>query len=164
MERIWAPWRSAYITGKEEKEGGCVLCNHSRAEKQVWRERGILYRDDHAYVVLNKYPYTGGHLMVVPHRHVKSPLALERDEYTSVTLLLRDAIDKVEQAFTPHGLNVGMNLGRPAGAGIEQHCHFHVVPRWNGDTNFMSVLSDMRVVSQSLMETYDVLKPFFEPE
>ncbi len=184
MKRIWAPWRSAYVTGtvKEEtskegtnKEGGnsvekdmaekgCVLCAHAEAPENEHRECGVIYQGDHCYVVLNRYPYTGGHIMIVPNRHVNDPSALDKTEYIELTLLVRDSIDKVREAFKPDAVNVGMNLGRSAGAGIDQHIHFHVVPRWNGDTNFMSVLSDTRVISQSLLEAYDILKPFFKKE
>lgn len=162
MEHIWAPWRSVYIKGKEPVDEGCVLCAHFAARQSEHRDRGVLFKNEYGYVVLNRYPYTGGHVMVVPHRHVPTPLDLSDEEYGGLSALLRSSIQKVQQAFKPHGMNVGMNLGRPAGAGIDQHCHFHVVPRWNGDTNFISVVSDMRVVSQSLLETYDVLKPCFE--
>jgi len=179
MKRIWAPWRSAYVTGKDDEgadkaakkavgadkaEQGCVLCAHAEAYENEHRERGIVYRGDHCYVVLNRYPYTGGHVMIVPNRHVNDPSALDKTEYIELTLLVRDCIAKVRKAFNPDGVNVGMNLGRSAGAGIDQHIHFHVVPRWNGDTNFMSVLSDARVISQSLLEAYDILKPFFTKE
>jgi ATP adenylyltransferase len=162
MKRIWAPWRSAYVTATEEPEPGCVLCNRAKAPHEKHRELGILTVEEHAYVVQNRYPYTGGHLLVAPVRHVSTLLALEEPEYVALMLLLRKSIAKVEAAFAADGINVGMNLGRTAGAGIDRHCHFHIVPRWNGDTNFMSVLADVRVISQSLMETYDKLAPLFE--
>lgn len=179
MKRIWAPWRSAYVTGKDEEgadkagknlvqkdktEQGCVLCAHAKAPGNEHKERGVIYQGDHCYVVLNRYPYTGGHIMIVPNRHVNDPSTLDKTEFIDFSLLVRDSIEKVREAFKPDAVNVGMNLGRSAGAGIDQHIHFHVVPRWNGDTNFMSVLTDTRVISQSLLEAYDILKPFFPKE
>jgi ATP adenylyltransferase len=162
MERIWAPWRSKYITGQDEPEHGCVLCHYAGAEKKRHAELGVLTVEEHAFVVQNKYPYTGGHLLISPVRHVSSPLGLNTEEYTALMDLLRRSIECVEQAFTPDGVNVGMNLRQAAGAGIDKHCHFHIVPRWSGDTNFMSVLADIRVVSQSLKETYEQLAPLFK--
>ena len=162
MKRIWAPWRSTYITATDEREPGCVFCNRAAAPQEKRRELGIVAVEKHGYVVQNRYPYTGGHLLVVPIHHVSTPLDLDEEQYTALTHLLRGSIAKIEQAFSPDGINVGMNLGRSAGAGIDQHCHFHIVPRWNGDTNFMPVLSDVRVISQSLLEIYDKLAPLFQ--
>ena len=162
MLHLWAPWRAGYILGTDEREDGCILCNRATAAPEDWKRLLVLGHTEHAFVMLNKYPYTGGHLMVVPKRHVSRPTELAPDEYEDLNGLLRRAISVLEDAFRPHGLNVGMNLGRVAGAGIHDHIHWHVVPRWNGDTNFMPVISDVRVVSQSLEAVYDALAPYFE--
>ena len=162
MLKIWAPWRAGYILGTDEEEEGCILCNRIQAPKEEWRRLGVLHRSEHAIVMLNKYPYTGGHVMVVPRRHVSRPYDLPDEEYVDLSDLLRTTIRILEDVLSPHGLNVGMNLGRVAGAGIDDHIHWHVVPRWAGDTNFMPVIADVRVVSQSLEQVYDTLLPAFQ--
>ncbi len=161
MLHIWAPWRSGYILGSDEAEEGCILCNRASAAPRDWERLLVLASSAHSFVMLNKYPYTGGHIMVVPKRHVSRPFELPHEEYEDLQEVLRRSINLLEEALKPHGLNVGMNLGRVAGAGIEDHIHWHVVPRWNGDTNFMPVLADVRVVSQSLEEVYRALAPRF---
>lgn len=162
MKHIWAPWRSAYILGTEEPEKGCILCNRATCEPDRMRELGVLFRSEQAYVMLNKFPYTGGHLMVVPNRHTADLDELPREEYLDLMELVRLSRRVLTRAFSPHGFNIGINLGRVAGAGIDDHLHVHLVPRWNGDNNFMPVLSDTRVVSQSLEAVYDALAPLFE--
>lgn len=157
MERLWAPWRTAYILGREPEEEGCVLCNRSKAPPSERRELGVLRVDSLAYVIQNRYPYNGGHLMVVPVRHASSPLDLDEEEYAALNELVRVALGALDEALAPHGYNIGMNLGRVAGAGIADHCHIHIVPRWNGDTNFMPVLGETKVISEALNATYDRL-------
>jgi ATP adenylyltransferase len=160
MKQLWAPWRMTYVTGEDREESaGCIFClNESRDED---RTRLILHRGEHAFVVMNKYPYTNGHLMVVPYRHCSSPDVLNEAEVLEMHRLLVLCRKVLEEAITPDGFNVGMNLGRAAGAGIEDHLHLHIVPRWKGDTNFMPVFAEVRVIPQHLEATYDILHRAF---
>jgi len=145
-----------YVTGEDSAESpGCIFCpDDDRSED---RSRLILYRGDHAFVLMNKYPYTNGHLMVVPYRHSADLEALEEAEILEMHRLLVLCRKILEETMAPDGFNIGVNLGRAAGAGIEAHLHLHIVPRWKGDTNFMPVFADVRVIPQHLEETYDVL-------
>ncbi len=156
MERLWAPWRYQYVKSAAEGSGECIfveLPNQSDDEKNL-----ILFRGKHAFVILNAYPYTSGHLMVAPYQHTASFADLSDDEHLEIQNLITKSIEWLTEAFKPHGFNIGVNLGRAAGAGIEDHLHWHVVPRWNGDTNFMPVTGEVRVLPQSLQETYAILK------
>ena len=157
MERIWAPWRIKYI--ETSKPEGCILCEKP-AENNDARNY-ILYRGEKNFVILNSYPYNPGHLMVVPYRHVSSPEELnkaERNEHYEIVSLCTNVL---RQVLNPGGFNVGMNIGKAAGAGIEDHIHTHIVPRWQGDTNFMPVLDDVRVIPEALADTYQKLKGKF---
>ncbi len=159
MERIYAPWRMAYIE-KNEELPGCFLCDYpSQKDDHATR---ILHRGENCFVILNIFPYNPGHLMVVPYRHVASYDMLEKEEVLEMGLLVQRALKVLRKAFSPQGFNVGMNLGRVAGAGCDGHVHMHVVPRWNGDTNFMPVLGDVRVVPQEIEATYRALKEAWE--
>ena len=155
MERLWAPWRIGYILS-DKKEDGCVFCNalHSNNDE----EKFVLYRSKHSFIIMNLYPYNAGHLMVVPNRHINSPLSLAEEEQTDMFKLVNKSIEAIQKTMNPEGFNLGMNLGRTAGAGIDDHIHIHIVPRWNGDTNFMSTVSDTKVISEALKETYNKLK------
>ncbi len=159
MKRLWSPWRMAYVSG--EKQAGCVFCDIQKGE-QPDQDALILYRGTHAMVVMNKYPYTNGHLMVVPLLHTDTPTALDDDALLEMAQLVNHSLTILREVLRADGFNVGMNLGSSAGAGIEQHIHIHIVPRWTGDTNFMSVFSDTRVICEALDETYCRLKPHFE--
>ena len=156
MERLWAPWRLTYI---EQASGGeprpCVFCGKLERDD---REALILHRGETAFCLLNLYPYANGHLMVAPYRHLARPGDLDAAERAEVWELTDRAIGALERAMSPHGFNVGINLGRVAGAGVEGHVHVHVVPRWNGDTNFMPVLADVRVMPQHLDATWESLR------
>jgi ATP adenylyltransferase len=158
MERMWSPWRHSYVTRSEEPVG-CVFCN---AKTIADGRQLIVHEGTLAYVILNKFPYNGGHLMVVPHRHVAQLALLERPELTEMAVLTQLSERVLNAAFTPQGINVGMNLGRPAGAGIVDHLHIHLVPRWNGDTNFMTVVGEVRVLPEALPATADKLRPLFQ--
>ena len=158
MDRIWSPWRNAYVTRPEDSPG-CVFCT---ARTSGDGPELIVHQGTLAYVILNKFPYNAGHLMVVPHRHVAQLALLERDELTEMALLTQLSERALHAAFTPQGINVGMNLGRPAGAGIVDHLHTHLVPRWNGDTNFMTVVGEVRVLPEELPSTATRLRPIFE--
>jgi len=156
MKRIWAPWRSRYISSP--KSGSCPFCD---AQNKT-NESHLLYSDSLSTVILNKYPYTGGHILISPHRHIAELEELSVDESTDIFSLARASVSALKAAFKPDGFNIGMNLGTSAGAGIADHLHLHVVPRWDGDTNFMPVLADTKVLSSHLDETYEILKPLFK--
>lgn len=157
MDRIWSPWRHAYVT-KSEPEPGCVFC----ITEAIGEGRDLVVHDGQlAYVVLNKYPYNSGHVMVVPHRHVAQLALLERDELNEMARLTQLCEQVLTEAYSPQGINVGMNLGRPAGAGIVDHLHIHLVPRWSGDTNFMTVVGEVRVLPEELPATAARLRPLF---
>ncbi len=152
MKSLWAPWRIDYIRG--DKENGCVFC--SKTGKEEDKENLILYKGERNFIIMNRYPYSNGHLMVVPYRHTNALSDLdheERLEMMNLTILCMDVL----KVMNPQGFNVGMNLGSVAGAGIDDHLHFHVVPRWQGDTNFMPVIGDVRVMPEYLEDTYNTL-------
>ena len=163
MDNLWAPWRMAYILAAQETPDSCIFCEFPAAEAARRREHLILCQRPRAFVMLNKFPYSNGHLLVVPRAHVPDPVDLAPDEHQALADLLRDSIAALRKALSPHGMNLGMNLGRVAGAGIDQHCHWHLVPRWNGDTNFMPVVGEVKVISEHLLGTYERLLPFFAP-
>ncbi len=157
LERFSASWREAYVTSASagpnlRDEGECIFCLF--AQDEVSASTGIVYRDEHSYVILNAFPYGSGHLLVLPHRHVASPTDLDEVQYASFFLTLRRTIRAVEGAYGPDGMNVGMNLGQAAGAGIPKHLHGHVLPRWIGDTNFMTSIGETRVLPESLGSTW----------
>ena len=158
MERLWAPWRSAYVTGSGGGSGGCIFCHLT----EPGRDELILVRGRVSFVILNLYPYNNGHLMVVPHRHVANLASTTEDERAELMRLTRHAEIAINEAYSPQGLNMGINLGRPAGAGVLDHLHIHVVPRWNGDTSFMTVIGDVRVLPEDLATTAKKLRPVFE--
>ncbi len=157
MEKLWAPWRMEYIL--QEKPGGCIFCDKPRQDRD--RDNLILHRGADCFVIMNFYPYNNGHLMVVPYRHTADLAALTAAEQSEMMALLGRCTTILTQQLKPHGFNIGMNLGRTAGAGIDDHLHFHIVPRWNGDTNFMPITGHTKVLSQGLQESWDQLKPRF---
>ena len=157
MKRIWAPWRMTYILEKRPKV--CIFCDEVAEGKE--KEQLLLYRNRCSRVMMNKFPYTCGHLLVAPAKHTDDLDELREDELTNIFLTLRRSVKILNTVMEPHGFNVGMNMGRTAGAGIEDHLHFHIVPRWRGDTNFMPIIADAMVVSESLHETFDRLFPYF---
>ena len=154
---IWAPWRIEYILG--EKEAGCFLCR--MFAEQDDRSNLLLKRGKTCAVVMNRYPYTSGHLMVTPFRHLENLKDMTPEERIEMTDLCIEAVEILKAELKPDGLNIGYNLGAAAGAGLKDHIHQHIVPRWVGDTNFMPVLADTRVMPQALLEQYDVLRPLF---
>jgi len=162
VERIWSPWRMAYIQAAKEQgeDGRCIFCDLPAEGDDV--RTMILARGELAFVIVNSFPYNPGHLMVAPFRHVGAFTSLEADELADVDALVARSIRALEQEMEPHGYNLGMNLGRVAGAGIPDHVHWHLVPRWNGDTNFMPVVGETRVLPELLEETYARLRPRFE--
>ena len=158
MKQLWAPWRMAYID--EGKPEGCIFCDKPREKDS--RAGLVLAQTAHSVVMLNKYPYNNGHLLLAPKRHANQFSFLPTEEYLDLCDALRLSLDILARAFRPGGFNLGMNLGRPAGAGVEDHLHWHVVPRWEGDTNFMPVVGETRVMPQHLMDNYDRLSPLFK--
>jgi len=162
VERIWSPWRMAYIQAAKEQgeDGGCIFCDLPAEGDDV--RTMILARGELAFVIVNSFPYNPGHLMVAPFRHVGAFTSLEAAELADVDALVARSIRALEQEMEPHGYNLGMNLGRVAGAGFPDHVHWHLVPRWNGDTNFMPVVGQTRVLPELLEETYARLRPRFE--
>jgi ATP adenylyltransferase len=158
MDRLWSPWRLEYVA-RGEVETGCIFCEalHSPETSSL-----VVFRGSTCYVVLNLYPYNNGHLMVVPYRHLATFGALSVEEVTEVGVLIQRAEAALVEAYQPHGFNVGVNLGKPAGAGVLDHLHVHIVPRWNGDTNFMTVVGEMRVLPENLGASVERLKPIFE--
>jgi ATP adenylyltransferase len=158
MKRLWAPWRMEYIAG--EQKSGCLFCrvienpDDEDAGLVVWRPEG-------AIVILNKFPYNPGHAMVAPVAHVPSLEDLDDPQTTQVMRAVRTTVKVLRETMTPDGFNVGANIGRAAGAGIPDHVHFHVVPRWNGDTNFMAVIDDVKVVNEALTQTAAKLRKAF---
>jgi ATP adenylyltransferase len=159
--RLWAPWRYQYIRGSDPKQESCIFC-FGKIDAAERKRRLILYTDRAALVMLNRYPYNNGHVMVAPRRHVASPEQLTREERTVIAELTSECCAKLRSALNPSGLNVGANLGRSAGAGIADHMHWHIVPRWDGDTNFMPVLAATRVLSQALESSFEILAPLFK--
>jgi ATP adenylyltransferase len=156
MDRIWAPWRIEYILA--EKPEGCIFCN---LEGTVWRDRLVLHRTPLSFVMLNRYPYTNGHLMIAPLRHTADMDSLGEDEMLDLFRTVRLCRAVLRETASPQGFNIGINLGHAAGAGIDDHLHIHMVPRWNGDTNYMTVVGDLRVMPENLLATYDKLLPGF---
>jgi ATP adenylyltransferase len=157
LDRIWADWRSSYVEQADAiSKTDCVICNLVNATDDA--EALVLERAEHTITVMNLYPYGSGHLMVAPVRHVASYLDLSDDETVAVARAHRRALDAVHAAYSPDGANVGANLGRAAGAGVPGHLHVHLLPRWNGDTNFMTAVAETRVLPESLRAGYDKLK------
>lgn len=159
MKQLWAPWRMVYID-QNSKETGCIFCNRSGVQEN--RQALVLARTAHSIVMLNKYPYNNGHLLLAPQQHEKHLSNLSSSEHADLHEALRRTVDIVHHVLNPAGINLGMNLGKCAGAGVEDHLHWHVVPRWEGDTNFMPVIAETRVMPQHLLDSYDRLAPHFE--
>jgi ATP adenylyltransferase len=155
MEYLWSPWRIEYIKGPDH--AGCIFCEKPAAGDD--EPNLILAREAHAFALLNAYPYNPGHVMVAPFRHTGDLESLSVEESADVDALIKRTLRVLREAEAPHGFNIGMNLSRTAGAGIPDHLHWHVVPRWNGDTNFISIVGETRVLPELLAETYSHLKP-----
>jgi ATP adenylyltransferase len=160
VQRIWAPWRLAYVKdASKDNELECIFCAALGAGDDA--ASLIVHRGEHCFVILNKFPYTNGHLMVAPYVHVAALQDLDAETIAELMDLAQRGMNALETGYSPHGYNVGFNQGRVAGAGVEHHIHMHVVPRWGGDTNFMPVLSDTRVMNQTLADSYEVVRGAF---
>jgi ATP adenylyltransferase len=155
METIFAPWRMAYLTG--EKPEGCVFC-----ECSIRCDDYVIYEGKTCFVMMNRYPYVGGHLMIIPQRHISQLEDLSQDERKEIFALLDTSIKVLKEAMKPQGFNVGMNLGKAAGAGIDEHIHMHIIPRWEGDTIFMCVVGNVRVIPENIETTAAKLTPLFK--
>ncbi len=159
--RLWAPWRYVYLTAPRADSRSCIFCL-GKLDEAARRKSLVLFENSSALVMLNKYPYNNGHVMIAPRRHVASPELLTRDEQSMLGVLLAGAVRAMRSALKPAGFNLGANIGRAAGAGFADHMHWHVVPRWDGDNNFMPVLASTRVLSQSLQDSFKQLRPVFK--
>lgn len=160
MRNLWAPWRIEYILGKREPY--CIFCPEGDGLSD--EERLILHRDRLVMVMMNKYPYNNGHLLVAPWRHLASLEELSEEEMKDLMKWVKICTTILQRVMRPQGFNVGLNLGAAAGAGVEDHLHFHVVPRWQGDTNFLTVFADVRSIPEHLQQTYEKLRPHFVRE
>lgn len=164
MERLWAPWRMAYIkdaAAAGDSDTECVLCRIAKeADKE--EENLVVARGKHVFVVLNRFPYSNGHLMISPYKHVRDFSGLAPRAVTELVEYTQESINTLRRMSNPDGFNLGANLGRVAGAGIDFHLHMHVVPRWSGDTNFMPVLADVKVIAQALEETWRELRSHWQ--
>jgi len=158
MEHLWAPWRIQYVT--RPKESGCILCQKSKENKD--ETNFILHRSQNNFIILNAFPYNPGHLMIAPYRHIANLQDLSDDEVTDHFNLVKKSLALLKEILNPDGFNIGLNIGKVAGAGIEEHLHTHIVPRWQGDVNFMPVLSNTRVISEELAATYKKLRVAIE--
>jgi len=157
MDRLWTPWRLAYVTDASTHVPDCIFCDAERAHDPL-----VVHETRLSFVILNKYPYNNGHLMVVPRRHVGWLADLTPEELSEFIALTRDGERALQTAYAPHGFNMGLNLGKPAGAGVLGHLHMHIVPRWSGDTNFMAVTGETRVLPEELPETARRLRAAFQ--
>ena len=155
MKTVWAPWRIEYITA--DKEEGCIFCNALADQGDL-----TLYKGKITMVMMNKFPYINGHLLVAPRRHISTLDQLDRAEMGDLLATVEQSVGILKAAMKPDGFNVGLNLGKVAGAGIEEHLHFHIVPRWIGDTNALTVFGEVRVIPEHIKATYNNLKPYFK--
>ena len=153
MEKLWSPWRSNYIDSFKDSDENtqCVFCAASKEDVKDDKSL-ILYKGKFSFMMMNLYPYNNGHLMMIPYRHNSDYTELTKEELNEITDLNKQAILALKNVMSPHGFNFGANIGQAAGAGIHTHLHFHLVPRWNGDTNFMPVLGEVKIISQDLLE------------
>lgn len=159
-DRLWAPWRFDYVRQADDKNStGCIFCDFPKETRD--RDLLILHRSENVFVLLNAYPYTSGHLMVAPYRHVFSITELVDAELLEINQMVATSVAAITEIFRPDGFNLGVNMGRAAGAGIPNHIHWHIVPRWDGDTNFMTTIGELRVIPQDLRQTWDAMRNAF---
>lgn len=160
MKTLWAPWRMEYILS--DKGGECIFCVKPQEKKD--RDNLILYRSSRSFVMMNRYPYNNGHLMVIPYLHTSTTENLSDEILLDFMKTMQFSLKCLRTAVRPEGFNIGINIGSVAGAGIEEHVHLHIVPRWAGDTSFMTATADVRVIPEHIIETYDKLLPFFSKQ
>lgn len=159
MKRLWAPWRMEYILD-EKKHDRCLFCSILNEKRD--RKNLILYRGKHCFVVMNRYPYNNGHLMVVPYLHTPTFDGLSDDVLFEFIKTISKSVEVIKKALSPDGFNLGLNFGKVAGAGMESHMHLHIVPRWTGDTDSMPIIAETRVMPEHLRKTYNKLNKFFK--
>jgi ATP adenylyltransferase len=159
MKHLWTPWRSTYVNASG-REAGCIFCAAAAGSQD--NETLVVHRAQHSFVILNRYPYTSGHIMIAPYDHVASLNAASAVTIAEISELMRRAEIVISEAYRPDGINLGMNLGRAAGAGIAEHIHMHMLPRWSGDANFMTSVAGTRIIPESLDETYSKIKLGFD--
>ena len=159
MDYLWSPWRYQSVANIH-KNDHCVFCDEEVPSNDS--DRLILFRGEYHFIILNRFPYTCGHLLVAPYQHIADIASLSSDQSLEMMTLIQRVTSALKQVYNPDGFNLGMNLGKCAGAGIDKHVHFHIVPRWCGDSNFVSVTGETRVLPETLETTYSKLKPFFE--
>lgn len=157
MDKLWAPWRMQYIGALPE--GGCIFCDKPKQQNDA--ENLVLYRSERAFVMMNAFPYNNGHLLIAPYKHVPNILGLDDEDMLDMMRLTKICTQVLEKISYPHGFNIGINIGQVAGAGIADHIHLHVVPRWLGDTNFMPVVGETKVLPEALADTYAKLQSVF---
>ena len=159
MKVVWAPWRMEYV-GSDQTNEGCIFCpGNDRTQDE---ERLILYRGEWSIVLMNRFPYSNGHLLIAPLRHSSSFDSLSPDEKLDLFNMVERSMSVLREVMDPAGFNIGMNVGKVAGAGVEDHMHFHVVPRWSGDTNYITVLGEVRIIPEHIQATHEKLLPFFK--
>lgn len=162
IQRLFSPWRSEYIESfQNPKDEGCIFCN-SLMEDVEDENSLLVYKGKEVFILMNRYPYNNGHLLIIPNRHIAKISEMSDSERLETFYLIEKAVEALEKTMSAHGHNVGTNLGRIAGAGIDDHIHFHVVPRWTGDTNFMPVLSDVKLISEDMKKTKLRLSKYFK--
>jgi ATP adenylyltransferase len=154
MNNIWAPWRAEYILGPKDNE--CIFCAASKGGDNL-----IIKEGRHCFSIMNRFPYTTGHCMIAPFRHIGDITALDEHESAEIISMLKGLVTALKVSIQPDGFNIGLNIGAIAGAGVEDHIHFHIVPRWKGDTNFMPVLADVHVISEHMAKTLEMIKGAF---
>ncbi|MDD5613755.1 MAG: HIT domain-containing protein [Candidatus Omnitrophica bacterium] len=154
MKNIWAPWRINYVA-QQKKSSGCIFCKKAKSKKD--KQNLVLMRAKYSFALMNIYPYNNGHVMAAPYRHVKDLSSLSEEEFRELFSLIKEMESKLKRVLNPDGFNIGINIGAAAGAGIKGHLHVHLVPRWIGDTGFMSVTSDVKIIAQSLAELHKAL-------
>ena len=159
MKVVWAPWRMEYV-GSDQTNEGCIFCpGNDRTQDE---KRLILYRGEWSIVLMNRFPYNNGHLLIAPLRHSSSFDSLSPDEKLDLFNMVERSMSVLREVMDPAGFNIGMNVGKVAGAGVEDHMHFHIVPRWSGDTNYMTVLGEVRIIPEHIQATHEKLLPFFK--
>ena len=162
MKQLWSPWRIEYILNK--KQDGCVFCSAFSSDVSQDREYLILHRGTHCSVIMNLYPYNSGHLMVIPYAHQATFEGLSQEALVEIMTLMNKSVETLRKALNAEGFNIGANLGKIAGAGIDEHVHLHIVPRWTGDTNFVTTVGGVRCIPESMQETYRKLRVAWDQE
>ena len=161
MDRMWAPWRMEYLKRKKNSDNVCVFCSKNTNDDNL-RDILILYKGSEAFVVMNLYPYTNGHILICSNKHTDSLTDLSTSTLLEIMNLSKQSMEILKSTMNPSGFNFGANIGKAGGAGISEHIHFHLVPRWEGDTNFIPVVGQSKVIMEGLYDTYDSLKPYYD--